>query len=174
MDVRKGAPSVHALVTSRKRQGQGVRAMCPVFCQMCPVSCPMCPLFGRMCPFWRAMCPVFVHMCPVLGGTPFTVPARRQAQVRLTGDAGMTGMCSVGRRKVFSFQPNVFSFWGNVFSFWPDVFSFRPNVFSSAGQVFSEAGERSERSRRDDVGQPDVWTRQGLQPFVDRVTGNRL
>ena len=61
------------------------------------------------------------------------------------GDAGMTGMCSVGRG-------NVFSFGANVFSFGPDVFTFRPNVFTLAGQVFSFRWRAlvGDRGRRDD------------------------
>ena len=40
-------------------------------------------------------------------------------------DAGLTGMCSVGRGNVFSFGANVFSFWPDVFTLAGQVFSFR-------------------------------------------------
>ena len=46
------------------------------------------------------------------------------------GDAGMTGMCSVGWGDVFSFWVNVFTFRPNVFSFWVSVFTFEGDVFS--------------------------------------------
>ena len=68
--------------------------------------------------------------------------ALRQAQGRLwiTGDAGMTGVCSVGRADVSSFRADVSSFWPNVFSFKgnvstlaADVSSFRRGAWVGAG-----------------------------------------
>ena len=59
----------------------------------------------------------------------------RQAQGRVSGDAGLTGMCSVG-------WGDVFSFWANVFTFRPEVSTFRPNVSTLVGQV-SSYGRRS-------------------------------
>ena len=59
--------------------------------------------------------------------------ALRQAQGRLSGDAGMTGVCSVGRADVSSFWPNVFSFEGNVSTLAADVSSFRRGAWVGAG-----------------------------------------
>ena len=56
--------------------------------------------------------------------------ALRQAQGRLSGDAGMTGVCSVGRADVSSSR-------ADVSSFWPNVFSFEGNVSTLAGDVSS-------------------------------------
>ena len=71
--------------------------------------------------------------CWVLGATSLFF---RQAQGRLSVDAGTTGRCSVG-------WGNVFSFWANVSSFRPDVFTSRRNVFSLAGEAFSKEGAKS-------------------------------
>ena len=58
--------------------------MCPVFGLMCPVFGPMCPLFGPMCHLFGRRCQLWRGRCPVVGGAPFTVPAIRPAQGRVS------------------------------------------------------------------------------------------
>ena len=90
--------------------------------------------------------------------------ALRQAQGRLSGDAGMTGVCSVGRADVSSFWPNVFSFDGNVSTLAADVSSFRRGAWVGAGvavgvgavagrdgggaEVFARSGEWGSREHQ--------------------------
>ena len=58
-----------------------------------------------------------------------------------SGDAGTTGMCSLGWGNVSCFGANVSSFWPDVFTFEGNVSSFCPNVSTLAGQVSSLAGQ---------------------------------
>ena len=70
---------------------------------MCSVLGAMCSVFSRMCSLWRGRC-VQLEEVEIPHSTS-SGQAVRQAQGRFSGDAGMTGVCPLGRGDVFVLGP---------------------------------------------------------------------